>query len=170
MNKLLDGISFNAFEKDLATNIKRVLTNESNVLSDEQNDAIILACLASTTRVDLIAFAKEYVHDTHGLDVMNASLGAASLMNMTNVYYSARATLQSVSSESPNMKMTFMKQHNVAPCDFELYALAVSAANGCKPCMVGHENALVHQGVSGVVVNESIRVAAVVKAFSKRVA
>lgn len=168
MNKLLDGITFKSYEKDLASNIKRIIGNEGGVLSKLQSDATILACFAATERTDLIDVAEEFVRSEHGDDVADAALGAASLMNMTNVYYSARSSLKGVSSELPNLKMTYMKQHNVSNDDFELYALAVSAVNGCKPCMSGHEKILLDHGVSGKVINEAIRIAAISKSFSKR--
>nr|WP_306309398.1 carboxymuconolactone decarboxylase family protein [Vibrio sp. D431a] len=162
------GVTFEPYEKDLEMNMINIIDNASGILSREQSDAIILACLASTGRKDLVEIAKRYVISTHGEKVAHASLGASSLMSMTNIYYSARMNLKSLATTKPKLKMTFMKQHGVNETDFELYALAVSAVNHCKPCMAGHEKVLLDHGVSHDVVNESIRIASVINSFAHK--
>lgn len=169
MHKLIEGVAFHEYEQDLMVNIKRIITNSGDVLSLMQSDATILACLAATGRKDLIEIAYSHVKSTHGEDVANGAMGAASLMNMTNVYYSARMNLKSVGDERPALKMSYMKQHNIENLDFELYALAVSALNHCKPCVAGHERVLVEHNVSPKVINEALRIAAVIGSFSGKV-
>ena len=169
MHKLLQGVVFQEYEQDLKINIKRIIMNSGDVLSLMQSDATILACLAATGRKDLIDIAYLHVKTKHGEEVANGAMGAASLMNMTNVYYSARMNLTSVSEERPALKMSYMKQHNIEDLDFELYALAVSALNHCKPCVAGHERVLVEHNVPPKVINEALRIAAVIGSFSRKV-
>jgi alkyl hydroperoxide reductase subunit D len=62
------------------------------------------------------------------------------------------------------LRMSVMAQPGVAKVDFELYALVVSAANGCGMCMESHERALRAAGLTMEQVQASVRIAAVVHA------
>lgn len=169
MNKLIMSTAFAPYEQDLALNMAGIVDNVEGILTKEQSDATILACIAATGRRDLAEIAKEYVVQTHGDSVANAALGATSLMNMTNIYYSARMNLKSLATTKPKLKMTFMRQHGINEMDFELYALAVSAVNHCKPCMAGHEKVLLEHGVPHEIINEAVRIASIINSFAKRI-
>jgi alkyl hydroperoxide reductase subunit D len=48
--------------------------------------------------------------------------------------------------------------------DFELYALAVSAINGCEACVQAHERAVLEGGLTEDHVHDAVRIAATVTA------
>jgi alkyl hydroperoxide reductase subunit D len=52
----------------------------------------------------------------------------------------------------------------VEKTDFELWCLAVSAINGCGSCIAAHEKVVREAGESRQVVQEMLRIAAVVHA------
>lgn len=54
----------------------------------------------------------------------------------------------------------------IAKTDFELYALAVSAINGCGMCIEAHTKQLLQQGLTKVAIQAAIRIAAVIHAVA----
>ena len=48
--------------------------------------------------------------------------------------------------------------------DFELFALAVSAVNGCATCVQAHERVVTEGGLTPAQVNDAVRIAATVHA------
>jgi alkyl hydroperoxide reductase subunit D len=48
--------------------------------------------------------------------------------------------------------------------DFELYALAVSAINGCETCVQAHERTVLEGGLTEDHVHDAVRIAAAVNA------
>lgn len=50
--------------------------------------------------------------------------------------------------------------------DFELWALAVSAINGCGACMDAHEKALRQAGVGSDAIQTAVRFAAIVQSVA----
>ena len=64
------------------------------------------------------------------------------------------------------LRMNAMAQHSASKVDFELWALAVSAVNGCGMCIQSHQKKLVSEGVSDDVIREAFRIAAVLQAVA----
>ena len=65
------------------------------------------------------------------------------------------------------LRMNLAAPTGVERLDFELWALAVSAINGCGACLDAHEGELKKHGVEPAVVQTALRIAAVVHAASR---
>jgi alkyl hydroperoxide reductase subunit D len=61
--------------------------------------------------------------------------------------------------------MNGLRGHGVEDMDFELWALAVSAINGCGKCVDAHEKVVREKGATEELVAAVVRVAAVVHAI-----
>jgi alkyl hydroperoxide reductase subunit D len=88
---------------------------------------------------------------------------------MNNVYY---RFVHLVSDKEygklpAKLRMNVIGSPGIAKVDFELYALAVSAINGCGMCMDAHVHEVAKAGVSRVGVQSAIRIAAVVNATAQ---
>jgi alkyl hydroperoxide reductase subunit D len=61
--------------------------------------------------------------------------------------------------------MNGLRGHGVEEVDFELWALAVSAINGCGKCVAAHEKVVREKGANEELVMAVVRVASVVHAI-----
>lgn len=64
------------------------------------------------------------------------------------------------------LRMNALGHPGVDRADFELWALAVSAINGCGACMNAHEKALRQSGVSSDAIQTAARFAAIVQSVA----
>ncbi|MCW8408479.1 carboxymuconolactone decarboxylase family protein [Legionella sp. PATHC035] len=93
---------------------------------------------------------------------------AAALMAMNNVYYRAihLSENKELASMPANLRMNGMLNPGVPKVDFELFALAVSAINGCGMCIHSHVRQLLEHEVNKVAVQSVLRIAAILNAVS----
>ncbi len=97
---------------------------------------------------------------------LQAARVAAGLMAMNNVYY---RFVHLVGDEEygrmpARLRMQGIASHGVDPLAFELWSLAVSAVNGCGKCIESHERVVREKGASREVVQDAVRIAAVLAA------
>ena len=64
------------------------------------------------------------------------------------------------------LRMNALTSHGADPLDFELWSLAVSAVNGCGMCIDAHEREVVKKGATKELVQNVVRLAAVVQAVA----
>jgi alkyl hydroperoxide reductase subunit D len=64
----------------------------------------------------------------------------------------------------PRLRMQRLAAPAGDKVDFELFALAVSAVNGCGTCVQAHERVVVEGGLTSQHVHDTVRIAAVVHA------
>lgn len=128
--------------------------------------AVAVASAPSPASGPLDAECRQHLSD----DAHVAALAAASIMAMNNVYYRAKHLLSeggvtSYDNVPARLRMQVIGTHGgVAKEDFELWCMAVSAANGCGACLVAHEQELRKANMSTEQIHEGLRVASVVKA------
>lgn len=154
-----------SYAKDLKLNLSS-LARETVLTAEQRAGCFVAAALAArndeVTRAITAAFVPEL--SPEGL---NAARAAASIMAMNNVYYRFTHLVGGDYATLPaRLRMNVMAQPGVAKVDFELYALVVSAVNGCGMCMESHEHALRTAGLSTEQVQASVRIAAVVHAVA----
>ncbi|WP_293681779.1 carboxymuconolactone decarboxylase family protein, partial [uncultured Phenylobacterium sp.] len=65
------------------------------------------------------------------------------------------------------LRMNGLANPGVDKADFELWAAAVSAVNGCGMCLDAHEAELKKHGVTAPQIQAALRIAAVVNAASR---
>jgi alkyl hydroperoxide reductase subunit D len=150
--------------KDIRLNLSSVL--QSNVLTAAQAYgcavAVAWAARCPALATALTAAAGPLLPPTAGADAQ----AAAALMAMNNVFYRFRYMVAKPEYEQlpPRLRMQRLAAPAASKLDFELFALAVSAANGCATCVQAHERALIDGGLTTAHVHDAVRIAAVAHA------
>ena len=144
-----------SYAKDMNLNLSSLPRISS--LTEQQLWGAILATAAATkvdsVVVEIAAEAKEHLSDT----AYEAALGAASIMGMNNIFYRTRGFLNGAyDDQRANLRMQIIGKNG----GIEMFALAVSAVNGCSHCVEAHEHTLREEGATKEQVNDLIRIAA----------
>lgn len=89
-------------------------------------------------------------------------------MAMNNVYYRFvhLASNPEYKTMPARLRMNWLGNPRMDRTDFELWALAVSAINGCGACMDAHEKALRQSGGSSDAIQTAVRFAAIVQSVA----
>ena len=146
--------------KDIRLNIQSVL--KDGALSEPQRWGVAVASAIAARnprlRAEVLAAAAAVVDAA----VVEDARAAAALMAMNNVYYRFRHMVgkPSYGEMRAGLRMNRLAQPATNRADFELYALAVSAINGCEMCVRAHEKAVVEGGLTPEHVNDAVRIAA----------
>ncbi|SEK95355.1 carboxymuconolactone decarboxylase family protein [Nonomuraea pusilla] len=153
-----------AYAKDTKLNLGSVTTTSN--LTDQQLWGAVLACALATRSARVIAEVSEDAAQRLSEEAFTAAKAAASIMAMNNVYYRATHLIgdETYATLPAKLRMTVIGNPGVDRTDFELWCLAVSAVNGCGRCLESHEQVLRGAGLSRELVQEALRVAAVVNA------
>lgn len=158
------------YAKDNRLNLTSLL-NQQDVdgLTAKQIAGIALASSYTSKNEALIEAISDYAqaHLTDA-DIDGIKL-ATSLMAMNNVYYRFvhLTSDKNFASMPAKLRMNGMANPGIDKIDFELYALAVSAINGCGMCIDSHVRSLVQHGASPESVQTCIRVASVLTATAQ---
>lgn len=154
------------YAKDLRLNLGSILSDQ--LMGEERKLGVLLACAHGSGYRPLVAAAESEVAGKLDDKVANAARGAAAVMAMNNVYYRfVHLVANSEYNTMPaRLRMNFLGQHGIAKEEFELFALAISAMNGCGMCIDSHERLLLEHGIKADVIQNAIRIAAVMKAIA----
>lgn len=145
----------------------------STALSPAQAWTIALASAVTTTNKELIAAIESEA--TAQLDpavlpaVIVGAKGAASIMGLNNVYYRFLHFMGEASEYGhmpARLRMQVIGNPGIDKLDFELACLAASAINGCASCVRSHENAVRERGGTKLMVQDAVRIAAVLHAVA----
>lgn len=165
MNLQIIQESLPAYAKDIKLNLSSLLNSETP-LSTQQFWGVMLVCaIASKNKLLLNAITKN-AEENLSSEAFSAAKSAAALMAMNNIYYRFTHLVSNTEySRMPaNLRMSVMANPGVDKIDFELYALAVSAINGCGMCMDSHEKILVTKGLAKESIQTAIRIASILHA------
>jgi peroxiredoxin (alkyl hydroperoxide reductase subunit C) len=101
-------------------------------------------------------------------ETIEAAKAAAAIMGMNNIFYCFQHLVEheKYSTIPARLRMNVMRTHGADPIDFELWAIAVSAVNGCGKCIVGHERPLREKGIGEETITAIVRIASVIAAIS----
>lgn len=151
-----------AYAKDLKLNLGSVTSTSQ--LSDQQLWGAVLASALATRSPQVIAALSEDAGDHLSAEAFQAAKAAAAIMAMNNVYYRATHLIEdeTYATLPAKLRMSVIGSSGVEKADFELWCLAVSAINGCGRCLDSHEKTLREQGFSRELIQEGLRIAAVV--------
>jgi lipoyl-dependent peroxiredoxin subunit D len=156
------------YAKDIRLNISNLFGNiESSGLTPKQFYGTALSIAYSLKNKKLIRVL-EFESQHVGLsDLYFVAKTAATLMAMNNVYYRAihLAENKELSAMSANLRMNGLSNHGVDKVDFELFALAVSAINGCGLCIHSHVKQLLEHSVTKIAIQSALRLAATLNAL-----
>ncbi|WP_242903032.1 carboxymuconolactone decarboxylase family protein [Actinomadura terrae] len=152
------------YAKDTKLNLGS-LTSTSQ-LTDQQLWGTVLACAFATRSPVVLRELAEDAADHLSAEAFEAAKGAASIMAMNNVYYRATHLIgdDTYATLPAKLRMSIIGRPGVEKLDFELWCLAVSAINGCGRCLESHEKVLRDGGLSRELIQEALRLAAVVNA------
>jgi alkyl hydroperoxide reductase subunit D len=153
-----------AYAKDIKLNLSNVAT--STVLNGQQLWGALLASALATRNETVIAAAADEAREHLSPQAEAAARTAAAIMAMNNIYYRAVHLLgdPEYARMPARLRMQALANPGVDKIDFELWSLAVSAVNGCGMCLEAHARELAAKGASRDMIQEALRVAAVVHA------
>lgn len=154
-----------AYAKDISLNLSSLAAE--TVLSDQQKWGAFLAAAHATGQPDVVRAVEAAAELSP--EARSAAKAAAAIMGMNNVYYRALHLLSNGEYKTlpARLRMNGLANPGVDKADFELWATAVSAVNGCGMCLDAHEAELKSHGVSAAQIQTALRIAAVVNAASR---
>lgn len=161
------------FAKDIRLNLSSVIKQDPNSgLSLNQVYGIALASAYASRNAAVISALQGEVAATLSAEEITAAKAAASVMAMNNVYYRFihLAHDAELSQLPAGLRMNVIAAPGIDKVTFELYALAVSAINGCGLCIESHTAAVQKHEVSKSGVQHCVRIAAVVTAAAQALA
>jgi alkyl hydroperoxide reductase subunit D len=154
------------YAKDLKLNLSNVLMTPG--MTPQQIWGSALASAIAARNPDVIrAIADEAARQLDARTI-EAAKTAAAVMAMNNVYYRFVHLVSSPEYKTlpARLRMNGLAGHGADPLDFELWSLAVSAINGCGMCIDAHEREVIKKGASKELVQNVIRIAAVIQAVA----
>ena len=153
------------YARDLRINLG-VLTSSTS-LTPSQAWTIALASAVTTGHRDVIGAVE--TDAALSPETANAARGAAAIMGMNNVYYRFLHFMGDASEYShmpARLRMQVIGNPGIDKLDFELACLAASAITGCESCVRSHEKAVRERGGTKEMVQDAVRIAAVVNAVA----
>ncbi len=153
-----------AYARDLSLNLNAVLAE--TLLGEQQKWGACLACACAIGVPAVIRNIEAAAPLTP--EAVTAAKAAAAIMGLNNVYFRALHLMHNREYETlrSGLRMNILTNPGVDKVDFELWALAVSAVNGCGLCLDSHEKVLRSHGVSALQVQAALRIAATINAIS----
>ena len=158
------------FAKDIRLNLSSVLKEDpSSGLTLKQIYGVALASAYATRHQDVITAVMADAVPVLSLEEINAAKSATTVMAMNNIYYRfVHLAHDPEFSKMPvGLRMSAIASHGVNKVDFELYALAVSALNGCGLCIESHTKTVEHDGISKQGIQHAVKIAAVLNATAQ---
>lgn len=153
--------------RDLRINLG-VLTGGSSLTPRQHWGTALAAALAArnpdVTRA-IAAAAAPHLDEV----AARAAQAAASVMAMNNVYYRFLHFVgdgNEYQQLPARLRMQAIGNPGVDHLDFELWCLAASAVTGCGACVVSHDKVVRAKGATAPMVQDAVRVAAVVHALA----
>ena len=152
------------YAKDTKLNLGSLTTTSQ--LTEQQLWGAVLASALATRSTVVIRELADDAADHLSAEAFEAAKAAASIMAMNNVYYRATHLIgdDTYATLPAKLRMSVIGRPGVDKTDFELWSLAVSAINGCGRCLESHEKVVREAGLSRELVQEALRIAAVVNA------
>ena len=153
-----------ATAKDLKLNLGGITRSEH--LSERQLYGTLVATALATGNAELLAATEAEAASKLEASDLELSKSVASTMGMNNVYYRFVHLVEKPDyGQLPaRLRMQALGGRRVVKLDRELWALAVSAVNGCGMCIQAHERTLSAAGATQGQIQDAVRVAAVVSA------
>jgi lipoyl-dependent peroxiredoxin subunit D len=151
--------------KDLKLNLATIMTTEGATgLTADQIAGIALASAVAARNPTLLREVDDIVARELTPEAVTAARAAASIMGMNNVYYRFVHLVgnDEYAKLPARLRMNVIGSPGIDKVDFELYALAVSAINGCGACVAAHEKVVRQAGIGADGVQSAVRIAAVI--------
>ena len=164
LDALIDSLPASA--KDLKLNYSSLVRNNTELTAQQLWGTVVATSIAtrsaSLTGPVLAAAAAQLSPQAY-----EAAQTVAAIMGMNNIFYRFHhlSSNPRYATMPARLRMNGLRGHGVEDVDFELWALAVSAINGCGKCVDAHEKVVREKGATEELVAAVVRVAAVVHAI-----
>lgn len=156
------------YAKDLKLNLSSI--TRTTVLDEEKLWGTLLASAAATRNTQVLADIGAEAAGILSAEAYRAALGAASIMGMNNVFYRGREFLGGAYDDlRPGLRMNIIGNPGVDRVNFELWAMAVSAINGCVNCVASHEHTVRESGIDRETVFEALKAASIVAGVAQAI-
>jgi alkyl hydroperoxide reductase subunit D len=164
LDTLIDSLPASA--KDLKLNYSSLVRNNTE-LTAQQLWGTVVATAIATRSLGLTAPALAAAAEQLSAPALEAAKTVAAVMGMNNIFYRFHhlASNPKYATMPARLRMNGLRGHGVEEVDFELWALAVSAINGCGKCVDAHEKVVREKGATEELVIAVVRVAAVIHAI-----
>jgi lipoyl-dependent peroxiredoxin subunit D len=159
-----------AYAKDLKLNLGSVIG--SSTMPEQRLWGTVLAAAIASRNAAVLRELDSDARDHLSAEAYDAAKAAAAIMAMNNIYYRGKHLLRdsgiSGYDELPaKLRMQVIgSSGGVEKADFEYWAFAVSAVNGCGQCLASHEVVLREAGLSREEIHDALRIAGVVHAVA----
>jgi alkyl hydroperoxide reductase subunit D len=157
------------FAKDIRLNLSNVIkADEASGLTQNQVLGIALASAYAAKHPAVVAAVQGEAASLSAEEV-TAAKAAATIMAMNNVYYRSAhyANDEEIVKLPAGLRMMVIGNPGIDKITFELYALAVSAINGCGACVASHTNSVLQHNLPKIAVQHVFRIAAVITAAAQ---
>ena len=163
LDALIDGLPPAA--KDLKLNYSSLVRNNPELTAQQLWGAVV-ACAVATRSATLTPAVLAEAPARLSPQALEAAKTAAVVMGMNNIWYRFHhlSSNERYASLPARLRMNGLRGHGIEEVDFELWALAVSAINGCGKCVDAHEKVIREKGATEELVASVVRVAAVIHA------
>lgn len=164
LDALIDSLPPSA--KDLKLNYSSLVRNNTE-LTEQQLWGIVVSTTIAT-RCNMLTAAVLAAAPAHLSPLaFEAAKAIAAIMGMNNIWYRFHhlSSNPKYSDMPARLRMSGLRGHGVEEMDAELWALAVSAINGCGKCVDSHEKVVREKGASEGLVAAAIRVTSVIHAI-----
>ncbi|WP_027545429.1 carboxymuconolactone decarboxylase family protein [Bradyrhizobium sp. WSM2254] len=153
------------FAKDVRLNLASMA---DEALSPQSKYGLLLASAIATRNPIATAAMESAACMVITPAAVEAAKSAASDMAMNNVYYRFVHLVSNPEYKTmpARLRMNWLGNPRVDRADFELWALAVSAINGCGACMDAHEKTLRQSGIRSDAIQTAVRFAAIVQSVA----
>lgn len=164
LDELINSIP--AYAKDLKLNFSSLVRQQTE-LTPQQLWGTVVASAIAVRNPDLIAAGIAEAGQHLSEQALDAAKAAAAIMAMNNIYYRFihMSANEKYATIPARLRMNVLRTHGTTVLDFELWATAVSAINGCGKCVEAHERTLREKGTSEDTILAVIRIAAVLHAI-----
>ena len=151
------------YARDIRLNLGTLAAEPS--LSVQQRAGLFIASALASRNAEVTRAVVAEFGPQLSPEALAAAKGAAAIMAMNNIYYRFTHLVEGDYARMPaKLRMNIIGKPGVEKGDFELWALAVSAVNGCGACLASHEKAVREAGLGQEQVQSAVRIAAVVHA------
>ena len=158
----LDALLAHESAKDLRLNLRVLRENPLLTPAQAWGTALASAVAARSPAVIRAVAAEGAPH--LGPEALRAARVAGTMMGMNNIYYRFLHLVESPEyGQIPaGLRMHSLAEPGVPKVDFELWALAASAVNGCGWCVQAHERKLRQAGAGPEMIHAAARIASIV--------
>ncbi|QDU84581.1 Alkyl hydroperoxide reductase AhpD [Planctomycetes bacterium Pla163] len=150
--------------KDMRLNLSNIVRSEH--LTERQLYGCLLATAFAARNRELLAAAEGEAATKLSPEDVALVKSVATTMSMNNVYYRFVHLVgnEQYSQMPARLRMQALGGGSEGKVDRELWSIAVSAVNGCGMCITSHEQVLTQHGATREMIQDAVRIAAVVAA------